>query len=115
MAQAQTASFSRRLVAICLDWAGASLISAGFFGYDSVATLIIYAAMQILLVGLLGFSIGHRIMGLRVIRLDGLPIGLWRAFVRTILIILVIPAFIWSTEDGRGLQDKAARTAIVRR
>ena len=114
MSKLQTASFSRRLVAICIDWAGASLISAGFFQFDSIATLAIYALMQVLLVGTIGQSFGHRLVRLSVIRLDGQRVGLWRALVRTSLICLVIPAFIWDTSDGRGLQDKAVGTAIVK-
>ena len=114
MAKTQTASFSRRLVAICIDWAGASLISAGFFGYDSVITLLIYALMQVVLVGTLGYSIGHRVMGLVVVRVTGGRVGIWKALIRTCLIVLVIPAFIWDTVDGRGLQDKAVGTAIIR-
>ena len=114
MPNIQTAKFSRRLLAICIDWAMASVISAGFFSYDSIATLAIYAVMQVLLVGSLGYSVGHRIMRLVVVRIDGGRVGFWRAIVRTSLIILVIPAFIWDTRDGRGLQDKAVGTAIVK-
>lgn len=114
MPKHQTASFSRRILAICVDWAGASLISAGFFGYDSVATLAIYAVMQVLLVGTLGYSFGHRLLRLAVVRSDGQRVGLWRAVIRTSLIVLVIPAFIWDTNDGRGLQDKAVGTMIVK-
>jgi uncharacterized RDD family membrane protein YckC len=114
MANLQTASFSRRLIAICIDWAAASLISAGFFKYDSVATLLIYALMQVLLVGTVGQSMGHRLLRLTVVRLDGGRVGFWRAIIRTSLIVLVIPAFIWDTTDGRGLQDKAVGTAIIR-
>jgi uncharacterized RDD family membrane protein YckC len=33
--------------------------------------------------------------------------------VRTVLLCLVIPAFIWD-RDGRGLHDKAAGTVVVR-
>lgn len=113
MANLKTASFSRRLVAICIDWAAASLISAGFFKYDSVATLLIYAVMQIVLVGTVGQSMGHRLLKLTVVRLDGGRVGIWRAIIRTSLIVLVIPAFIWDTVDGRGLQDKAVGTAII--
>ena len=114
MTELKTAKFSRRLIAICVDWASASLISAGFFKWDSTATLVIYAVVQVLLVGTLGYSPGHRLLGLKVVRLDGGRVGLWRALIRTSLIVLVIPAFIWDVRDGRGLQDKAVGTAIVK-
>ena len=114
MPNIQTAKFSRRLVAIFIDWAMASIILAGFFGYDSTATLAIYAIMQVILVGSLGYSVGHRIMKLVVVRVDGGRVGFWRAIIRTSLIVLVIPAFIWDARDGRGLQDKAVGTAIIK-
>jgi uncharacterized RDD family membrane protein YckC len=114
MSKTLTASFSRRFVAICIDWAGASLISAAFFRYEALVTLAIYAVMQILLVGTLGQSIGHRLLKLAVVRLDGQRVGLWRAIVRTSLICLVIPALIWDMSDGRGMHDKAVGTAIVK-
>jgi uncharacterized RDD family membrane protein YckC len=109
-----TASFSRRFLAICIDWAGASLISAAFFRYEALVTLAIYAVMQILLVGTVGQSIGHRLLKVAVVRLDGQRVGLWRAIVRTSLICLVIPALIWDMSDGRGMHDKAVGTAIVK-
>jgi uncharacterized RDD family membrane protein YckC len=114
MSKPLTASFSRRFVAICIDWAGASLISAAFFRYEALVTLAIYAVMQILLVGTVGQSIGHRLLKLAVVRLDGQRVGLWRAIVRTSLICLVIPALIWDMSDGRGMHDKAVGTAIVK-
>ena len=48
-----------------------------------------------------------------MIRLDGRPVGLARAFVRTLLLMLVVPA-IMMDRDLRGLQDKAAKTIVVR-
>jgi len=93
----------------------ASVISLGFFSNDAIATLVVYAIMQVILVGTLGYSIGHRVCSLVVVRLDGARVGLWRALIRTCLILLVIPAFIWDTTGGRGMQDKAVGTAIIRR
>jgi uncharacterized RDD family membrane protein YckC len=114
VAQIRTASFGRRLIAIVIDWSIASVISIGLFRNDAIATMCIYALMQILLVGTLSFSIGHRVCSLAVVSLDGRSVGLWRALIRTCLILLVIPAFIWDTKDGRGLQDKAVGTAIIK-
>ncbi|WGW13484.1 RDD family protein [Saxibacter everestensis] len=107
------ARFGRRLIALIIDWGLAFLIAKFAFDSNQWAILGIFAAEQILLVGTLGYSIGHRILGLRVIRLDGRwPGPLW-AFVRTVLLCLVIPAGIWDA-DQRGLHDKAAGTALVR-
>ena len=66
-----------------------------------------------ILVGLTGFSIGKRIMGLRLINPDGRPIGVLRALLRTVLLSLVIPAIVM-TDDKRGLHDLAAGSKVVK-
>ncbi|UFU04855.1 RDD family protein [Ruania halotolerans] len=109
-----TAGWGRRILALAVDWAVASAISAGFFAFDPMATLGVFAAMTVLLVGTAGSTIGHRLLGLAV-RTDtgGLP-GPLRALVRTLLVCLVIPAVVTDPE-GRGAHDRAAGTRIQRR
>lgn len=104
----------RRVVAIMLDWGLALLISNFAFGGDSWATLAVFAAEQMLLVGTLGYSIGHRMVGIQVTRLGGAPAGPLAAVVRALLLCLVIPAVIFDP-DHRGLHDKAMNTVLVRR
>ncbi len=110
------APVGRRLAALVIDWVVASLISLALFDYHSMATLAVFAVENILLVSSLGFTIGHRALGL-VVRPE-VPqvqtVGLLRGAIRGVLLCLVIPAVIWDG-DGRGLHDKAARTVIVRR
>lgn len=103
----------RRILAICIDWAIALLISNFAFAGDSWATLAVFAIEQILLIGTLGYSIGHRIVGIHVVRLGGGPAGLLAALVRTLLLCLVIPAVVFDP-DQRGLHDKAMNTVLVR-
>lgn len=103
----------RRLGALAIDWALCSLISAAFFSYDSFATLGIFALEQMLLVGTLGYSVGHRVFGMQVQRLDGKPAGLGAAIVRALLICIVIPAVVFD-ENQRGLHDRAVGTVLVR-
>ncbi|GAA1116320.1 RDD family protein [Arthrobacter flavus] len=103
----------RRVGALLLDWALASLISYGFFDYNSFATLGVFALTQILFVGFFGYSIGHRIMGMQVQTLSGRPAGYGKALVRTLLICLVIPAVIVD-RDQRGVHDRAVQTVLVR-
>ncbi|GAA4847712.1 RDD family protein [Luteimicrobium xylanilyticum] len=112
------APLGRRIVALLIDWALCWAVSLGFFGGSSWATLLIFLGENVVLVGTAGFTIGHRVLGLRVRRLvadapDGPP-GLLRALVRSVLVCLVIPAVVWDG-DGRGLHDRIAGTAIVRR
>jgi uncharacterized RDD family membrane protein YckC len=107
------AKLGRRVLALSLDWALAMLVSQAFAGGDSTVTLIIFAVAQWLLVATVGYSIGHRVLGLQVRRLDGRYVGLWRSLIRVGLILLVIPSTIWDA-DNRGLQDKAAGIVLVR-
>lgn len=102
----------RRIGALFIDYGAAYLIS-GFFGWDPLAILAIFALIQIVFLPTLQGSPGHRILGMRVVRLDGSWVGLWRPIVRTALLIFVIPAVIWDA-DQRGLHDKAAGTVLVR-
>ena len=68
--------------------------------------------MTVLTVGILGFTPGQAIVGIRVAPLNRTYVGLW-AVPRTLLIFLVIPALI-SNSDGRGLHDRACRTVVIR-
>lgn len=108
------AKMPRRILAICLDWAIALLISHAFFTDDSTATLGIFAIMQWIGVWALGASVGHLIAGLRVGSLTGKRLTPWQSLVRALLICLVIPVAVWDA-DSRGLHDKAAKTVLVRR
>lgn len=103
----------RRIAALVIDWACAVVVSVAFFSYDSFATLVIFALVQILFLPTLGGSPGHRLLGMRLQLVGGGWVGLWRPIVRTLLLTLVIPAVIWDA-DQRGLHDKAVATVLVR-
>lgn len=107
--------FGRRFAALAIDWFVASAISAGFFAYDPWATLAVFAGMTFLLVATTGFTIGHRLLGLRVYRIadGGAPPHIVQALVRTLCVCLVLPAVVWGV-DGRGLHDIWAGTRIDR-
>jgi uncharacterized RDD family membrane protein YckC len=119
------AGWSRRFGALVIDWVACSLVAIALFYHPQAGhtanvltqprlwTPAVFGAQDFLLTALTGFTIGKRLLGVRVIRLDGRPVGLPRAFVRTLLLMLVVPAMIMD-RDLRGLQDKAAGTAVVR-
>lgn len=130
------ARFGRRFGALVVDWVACLLVSSVFFrepgnstplvNGNSWATLAIFVVENVVLVGTLGHTLGHRLLGLRVRRLvvgrdgkdtlpdDGRAPGLGRAALRTALLVLVVPPAI---QDGlgRGLHDRLAGTAIVNR
>lgn len=106
----------RRIAALFIDWFACLAVSSLIVGEHPMATVGVFAVENLLLVATLGTTLGHRLLGLRVIRL-GSPgrgaVGLLPALVRTVLLCLVIPAVVWD-QDGRGVHDRAAGTVIVR-
>lgn len=107
------AKMGRRIFAICIDWALALLIAQAFFESSNAAVLITFGLEQWLLIATTGTSVGHRIAGIAVRRLDGKWVGFWKALIRTSLLLLIIPATIWDA-DNRGLHDKAIGAVLVR-
>ncbi|TQL47905.1 hypothetical protein FB562_0980 [Homoserinimonas aerilata] len=107
------ARFGRRLLALLIDFAIAMLLSYVFFDYQYWASTLIFAVTQIGFLMLLSGGIGHVCVGVRVVPLRGGWIGVWRPIVRTVVLLLVLPALIWDA-DQRGLHDKAAGTVLVR-
>ena len=106
------AGFGARVVAYLIDSAACALIAYGLIR-DQQLTLVVFAVEVLVLTWLAGGSAGQLAYGLRVVRLDGEPVGLVRAAVRTVLLVLLIPALIWD-RDGRGLHDRAVGTVVVR-
>jgi len=118
------ARIGRRIGALVIDYLLATIIATGFLGYDQFALpgeagwtqfapMMVFAALQIIFIPLLAGGPGHLILGMRVVRMGGGWVGVWRPIVRTLLLVLVIPAVIWDA-DQRGLHDKAAGTVLIR-
>ncbi len=104
----------RRILALVIDWGLSYLIAAAFFEGNPNAILAIFAVEQMILVGTLGYSVGHRAVGIHVTTLDGGAPHLLAGVVRALLVCLVIPAII-ADADHRGLHDRAMKTILVRR
>lgn len=108
----------RRIAALAVDWAiaigiGYGLYGADFYYYSGFATTLIFVVMQIVLIPIMGGSVGHRLLGMRLITLTGSHVGVWRPVVRTLLLAIVIPALVWDS-DQRGFHDKVAGTVLIR-
>ena len=116
------AGWGRRILALCIDWAVSLLLVSAFIGNDvwtsrgatAFAPLLALFAQLTLLTGLLGSSLGQRVVGVAVVRLDRRPLGLARAALRSLLICLAIPPLVFD-RDQRGLHDLAVGTAVLRR
>lgn len=116
------AGFGPRLGAYLIDAIVANLIVgvlylAGVQHAGDARGLAIYAVFlleELILISTAGQTLGMRLLGIRVIRLGdrGMQTWPWVA-VRTLLLALLVPAFIWD-RDQRGLHDRAAGTIVVR-
>lgn len=94
------------------------LIAYGLFARgDQQATgnwaLGIFLVLSLLTVTTVGSTPGKRICGLRVIAEDGSRLGVGRVLLRTVLLLLVIPALVWD-RDTRGLHDRLSHAVQVR-
>jgi uncharacterized RDD family membrane protein YckC len=106
------AGFGSRLGALLIDWLLCEIISIALF-HSQFLTIAVFAAETWVLTSLTGFTVGKRIVGVRVARLDGKPVGLIWGLVRTLLFLCVIPPLVYD-KDLRGLHDKAANTIVIR-
>lgn len=106
------AGMGRRLAALFIDWLLCMVIALGAL-HSQPWTLAIFAVETYLLTAFTGFTIGKRVLGMRVARLDGRPVGLGWALVRTLLLLAVVPPLI-TDHDVRGLHDRAANTIVIR-
>jgi hypothetical protein len=110
------ARLGRRIGGIAIDWAISLVLTYGIFRQDpdGFITLGIFVVTQILFLLVLNGSVGHLIVGLRLVPLRPGYLGVWRPIVRTVLLALLIPAVIYD-RDQRGLHDRWAGTILVRR
>jgi uncharacterized RDD family membrane protein YckC len=106
------ASMGRRAGALLIDWVLCTLIAVALF-HDQYWTLAVFAVQDYLLTALAGMTLGKRLAGIRVARLDGKPVGLLWGLVRTVLLLTVIPPLV-TDRDLRGLHDRAANTIVIR-
>lgn len=102
----------RRILGILIDWAIATGLSYALFHGDQWATLLVFLVLQIVFIPTIGGSIGHRILGMRVVPINGGWVGPWRPIVRSVMLCLFVPAVIWDS-DQRGFHDKIAGTVLM--
>jgi uncharacterized RDD family membrane protein YckC len=107
------ASWRRRIVALIIDWAASTFVAVGILGPGSYLddpnsswiVLGIFALEVSVLTTLTGGSFGQLLTRVRVVTVDGRPLNLLLAVVRTLLVCLVVPPLIFKPDSGRGLHD----------
>jgi uncharacterized RDD family membrane protein YckC len=116
-------SLGRRFAAISLDWLSSYLIAIVFFSGPGTflertsnatfSTPVVFFIEYFLLVALQGASAGHRIFRMRIVNFeDGRPPSIGQAFIRSVLMIIVITAITYD-ENGRGIHERFSKTKII--
>jgi uncharacterized RDD family membrane protein YckC len=120
------AGWGRRFAALLIDWVASTLVAVLVFGYQwfgatageqgwvGATPLLVFLLEAALLTALAGGSFGQLAMRVSVVHLDGRPVNLLEAFLRTFLILLVIPPLVFN-RDQRGLHDMAVKSVTLRR
>jgi uncharacterized RDD family membrane protein YckC len=107
-------SLARRFAALLADWI-LCLLAAGLFArplVDGWAPVLVLILEYTLFVGLFGQTPGMRLLKLTCLDAETQrPVGLYRAFLRGILLALFVPALIMD-KDRRGVHDRIAGTTV---
>jgi hypothetical protein len=106
------ASMPRRVLALLIDWL-LSMVIAYWLTHSQFWTIAVFAIEVYILTALTGTTVGKRLVGIRVIRLSGGPVGFGWALVRTAILLTVVPPLL-TDRDLRGLHDRASDTVVVR-
>ncbi len=121
------APFGRRVLALLVDWVLCQLIAMPLFGMEwgrvsgteAFWPLLLLLVENAVLVATLGTTVGHRVLGIRVVDVRAASAGATvppaplRSLARAVLLCLFVPALVMGP-DGRGLHDRAARSIVVR-
>lgn len=113
----EPAALGRRFLALMVDWVLCLLIGAfigRLTGSQPWQAPVVLVLEYTLFIGVFAQTPGMALLKLTCVSTaDGGPIGIARAFVRAVLLALLIPALIM-TKDQRGLHDRAAHSIVVK-
>ncbi len=120
------AGWGRRFAALLVDWVASTLVAALVFGYQwfgatageqgwvGATPLLVFLLEAAFLTAVAGGSFGQLALRVTVVHLDGRPVNLLEALLRTLLILLVVPPLVFN-RDQRGLHDMAVKSVTIRR
>jgi uncharacterized RDD family membrane protein YckC len=115
LTEVQPANFGRRFGALLIDWALCLVVSTAYADPRVVAwpPVLVLIVLNTVGIGLFGQTPGMALARLRCISIvDGGAIGLAKAFLRAVLLALLVPAVIMGS-DRRGLHDRAAGSWVI--
>lgn len=116
------ASWHAQIGALVADWAACTIVAVALFGtrvltghdWHSWMTLTVFFSESAVLGAVAGGSFGKNLARIAVVRLDGRPIGWWRAAARAAMLCVVIPAVVIG-RDRRAIMDVLLGTVVVNR
>jgi uncharacterized RDD family membrane protein YckC len=110
------ATFGQRIGAFLVDAIASALVTGLVTAPDLPGnwSLLTFGVMTVAFLLVTGQTPGMRLLGLRLAHpQQGRRLALWRAVVRTGLLVLLVPALVVDG-DGRGLHDRLTDTAVIR-
>jgi uncharacterized RDD family membrane protein YckC len=112
------ASVGRRVAALFIDWFLCALIAYGLLAHRDLQqannwALVVFAAVSMVGLALVGATPGKLVLRMRVVHVDGSRLTPLGALLRTLLLVLVVPAVVFD-RDTRGLHDKAVKAVQIR-
>ena len=110
------ASLGKRFLAICIDWAIAwsisTLLTPNVIPESSVSTLLVFFLEVFFITYFLQSSMGQFLVGIKVVDKETLGrIGFKRTLIRTMLIVLVLPAIF--TKDLEPYHNLLTHSRVV--
>ncbi len=116
------ASWRARIAALIVDWAASLavatlLVGTGALrggGWRGFVPLAVYVVEKAVMTWLASGSFGQLLARVAVVKVEGGPIGLWRAVARAVMVGVVVPAVVVGAER-RGLDDLVLGTVVVNR
>lgn len=106
------APLGRRLGAFLIDGLVCDLVAA-LFGRIAPWNVVVLIIEYLVLLPAGGQTLGMWVAGIRVVSLRGGRIKLQWALLRTVLLVLLVPAVVID-RDRRGLHDRASGTVVIR-
>ncbi|ADD44536.1 RDD family protein [Stackebrandtia nassauensis] len=119
----ELATFGQRFAALIVDWILCVLLGNGLVAVNVLPELeypvwpsVLMALYYAVFVGFFTQTVGMRLAKIHCVNAaEGTPLGLPRALLRGVLVVLVIPILTaFSDPHRRGLHDKLSGSAVIR-